>query len=102
MTKLTDRQLADLTAEHVMGWNKDEYYWASEDGVHQGDWNPCNDWNDMRLVIEKIGFWRIEFIYHLGSVEVKFRTSEREGRVKAESIGRAVCFAALKAKGVEL
>lgn len=119
MTKLTDRQLADLVAEHVMGWYKESavQWWKQDGTLHKpcGMWKPCNDWNDASLIVKRMNSASLIFRLENGR-ENNFAAEffdpyagspADDGsltfvRAEAETAPKAICLAALKAKGVSL
>ena len=107
-TKPTDKQLADLAARNVMGWQKEYHkglWWWIYEGGRRNNFDPCNDWNDMKLVIEATCEDAADFALKWMADSQKWQFHRYEGVYGAaedEKVGRAVVKAALKSKGVDV
>lgn len=108
--KLTDAELAEKVAVEVMGWEKQEgggkiMYWVMTNGFLKrcDKWNPCTDWNDMKLIVNELFRWEIYLnIYTTPAGFLLASPNAPIGKVQDKKLGRAVCIAALKAKGVDV
>ena len=113
---MTDTELIALVATDVMGWTqfepkRSDPEWVMPDKKTNGltgrvvafvnDWNPITDPRAWWEVVERMKEDADVSIRECSEGwEVEFRTSFEEW-AQHETIGRAVCIAALRAKGVE-
>lgn len=61
LQSMSDQQIIERLATKVMNWVWKPYGivpsiggWIDEDGGDMGYWNPVKDWNDWRMVEEKV------------------------------------------------
>lgn len=122
LNELSDAELAEKVAVEVMGWRKgkispakrfplkDCYYKTEAQFIYSDDWNPCNDWNDMKQVIwelNKSGY-NVEVCNRSDGFKwvdirgVGGKSGEQHWGKDQEKAGRAIVLAALKAAGVSV
>ena len=116
---MTDQELNILVAETVMGWHQvddftaddneflvqpeDDYVIVSDRTHHCFAWSPAEEISDAWEIAEREGI-TIERDGLRGNWGVCVWNAEHIHwyRAEDESVTRAICFAALKAKGVDV
>lgn len=114
---MTDREIDVLVAEKVMGWK--QVYWigssyretyckhvdASGKEVAGSIWPPSTNPAACQMVKDKISeygyYWRIERTPS-GKITVAIWGNGNVTTVRGDNEFRAICLAALRAKGVEI
>lgn len=112
---MDDKELIETVAVKVMGWHADDekFCWLDVTGrrtayrLEAGKswkiyWSPLTDMNHAWMVVERmrdLGFNANIDIYQTGMDEVEFYQRSGKAFVSCkESIGHAICLAALEAK----
>ncbi|WP_416730284.1 BC1872 family protein [Fictibacillus sp. JL2B1089] len=107
-----EHQLNKLVAEKVMEWEFDSNNesWITEFGTLNfidevdSEWNPSTDIEDAWWVTEK--FFRVEIETGKGAIEHLVTIRDEAGWTIAyhygETVTLAICYAALKARGVQI
>ena len=111
---MNEKQINDLIAVKVMGWNLEQRdystAWVDEEGQWflKQLWKPCTDIRDAFVVIEKLrkenDFWFELTTPESWSLKYRcyFQLDEMEVHAVEETAPLAICKAALKAFEVEV
>lgn len=114
--EMDDEKLNELAATEILGWGLITYdngkyaHWDTGESGGQVIWknqfDPCDDWRDMQVLIkllEETGC-SVHIIWcDKAHVEIRRKkTFSYVGGWSDVKAGRAVCLAALKAKGVNV